>query len=111
MGKVDTKNIALEGTLWNGLLGFNMEYFHQVRKDILAQRNASVPGYTGLTLPNENLGKVKNQGFELSLSHLKHVGKDFNYNVGFNMTYTKIRLFILMKLLMFQNGKNERDIQ
>ena len=103
--KVDTKNIALEGTLWNGLLGFNMEYFHQVRKDILAQRNASVPGYTGLTLPNENLGKVKNQGFELSLSHLKHVGKDFNYNVGFNMTYTK------NKIIYFDEAANVPEWQ
>lgn len=90
--KVDTKNIALEGTLWNGLLGFNAEYFHQVRKDILAPRNASVPGYTGLTLPNENLGEVKNQGFELSLTHRNTIGSDFAYNIGFNMTYTKNKI-------------------
>ena len=90
--KVDTKNIGLEGSLWNGMLGFSAEYFYQVRKDILAARNASVPGYTGLSLPNENLGEVKNQGFELSFSHRNRIGRDFAYNMGFNMTYTKNKI-------------------
>ncbi len=37
--KVDTKNIALEGVLWNQSLNFVIEYFNQNRKDILTKKN------------------------------------------------------------------------
>lgn len=77
--KVDTKNIGIDGSLWNGMLGFTAEYFYQKRKDILTPKNASVPDYTGLTLPDQNIGEVSNQGFELLLSHRNRIG-----NVSYN---------------------------
>lgn len=86
--KVDSKNIAIDGTLWNGLLSFTAEYFYQNRTDILTPKQASIPEYTGLTLPDQNIGEVSNQGMELMLNHRNKVG-DFTYNVGGNFTYTK----------------------
>lgn len=86
--KVDTKNIAVDATLWNGLLSFTAEYFMQNRKDILTPKNASIPKYTGLTLPDQNIGEVDNKGFELMLNHRNRIGK-VNYYVGANFTYTK----------------------
>ncbi|MEZ3550714.1 MAG: TonB-dependent receptor [Muribaculaceae bacterium] len=85
--KVDTKNIGIDGSLWNGMLGFTAEYFYQKRKDILTPKNASVPDYTGLTLPDQNIGEVSNQGFELLLSHRNRIG-NVSYNASFNFTYT-----------------------
>lgn len=86
--KVDSKNIAIDGNLWNGMLGFTLEYFHQRRTDILTKKQASIPSYTGLILPDQNIGEVKNQGFELLLSHRNHIG-DVNYFVTGNMTFAK----------------------
>ncbi|MDE6077918.1 MAG: SusC/RagA family TonB-linked outer membrane protein, partial [Muribaculaceae bacterium] len=85
--KVDTKNIGIDGSLWHGLLGFTAEYFYQNRKDILTAKNASVPDYTGLTLPDQNIGEVSNQGVELMLTHRNRIG-DVNFNASFNFTYT-----------------------
>ena len=63
----DTWNIGTEGTFWNGLLGFEVEYFKTKRSNILAKRNASIPKYTGLIdLPNENIGRVQNQVWKYS---------------------------------------------
>lgn len=86
--KVDSKNIAVDATLWNGLLSFTAEYFYQNRTDILTPKNASIPSYTGLTLPDQNIGEVSNQGMELLVNHRNKVG-NVNYYLGGNFTYTK----------------------
>ena len=84
-----TYNIGLDGTLWKGKLGFEMEAFKTRRSNILCTRNASVPVYTGLTsLPDENIGIVDNKGFELQLSHAGRSG-DFIYNLSGNFLYAR----------------------
>ena len=45
---------------------------------ILITRNASIPTYSGLSLPAENLGKVKNHGFEVIGTYRDHAG-DFEW--------------------------------
>lgn len=89
--KVDSKNIALDGMFWDGKLGFTLEYFHQNRKDILTPKQASVPSYSGLSLPDQNIGEVNNQGVEIMLSHRSHIGS-VNYFVSGNFTYTKNKI-------------------
>jgi hypothetical protein len=55
----------------------------------LATRNASVPDYTGLTLPSENIGIVDNKGIEVSLTHRNNITKDLSYFIAGNFTYVK----------------------
>jgi len=47
-----------------------------------------VPVYTGLVLPNENIGIVENKGIEVELSHAKTIG-DFSWRVAGNMSYAR----------------------
>lgn len=89
--KVDSKNIAIDANLWNGLLGFTAEYFYQNRTDILTPKQASVPYYTGLSLPDQNIGEVSNQGVELMVTHHNHIN-DVNYHVSGNFTFTKNKI-------------------
>ena len=51
-------------------------------------RNASIPTYSGLSLPAENLGKVKNHGFEAIATYRDRAG-DFEWGVTGNVTYAK----------------------
>ncbi len=84
-----TYNIGLDGTLWKGKLGFEVEAFKTRRSNILCARNASVPVYTGLTsLPDENIGIVDNKGFEFQLSHAGRSG-DFIYNLSGNFLFAR----------------------
>lgn len=64
-----TFNIGFESTLWSGVLGIEFDFFKTRRSNILTKRTVVIPDYTGLTLPDENVGKVDNKGFELQLSH------------------------------------------
>ena len=86
--EVDTKNIGVDATFLNGKLTVSGEYFHQYRTNILTPKQASVPDYTGVILPDQNIGEISNQGVELSINHSNTVG-DFSYSVGGNITYTK----------------------
>jgi TonB-linked SusC/RagA family outer membrane protein len=84
----EISNIGLDGTLWRGLLGFNIDLFKQRRSNILAKRDLAVPANTGLTLPNENIGIVENKGIEIELNHSKVFG-DISYRVAGNVAFAK----------------------
>jgi TonB-dependent starch-binding outer membrane protein SusC len=77
-------NFGLDGTFWNGLLGFSVDIFKQRRSNILATRSLAIPSFTGLSLPNENIGIVENKGFEIDLSH-QNTFKKFSYRIDGNI--------------------------
>ncbi|MEO7047454.1 MAG: TonB-dependent receptor [Ferruginibacter sp.] len=90
----ETKNIGLDANLWKGGLSMSIDYFSSDRSQILITRTASVPDYTALSLPFENLGKVNNRGVELSLNHQGHL-KELSYNIGGNFTYNNNKVIFL----------------
>jgi len=81
-------NIGFDGELLNGKMKFSGDYFYNLRSNILAFRNASVPTSTGLTLPMENIGKVVNRGYEFQVSYGNNIG-DFSYEISVNGGYAK----------------------
>jgi len=83
-----TWNIGLDATLWKGLLGIEFDFFKTRREDILTRRTVVVPDYTGLSLPDENIGIVDNKGFELVLSHNNRIN-DFSYNISGNVSFAR----------------------
>ncbi len=86
-----SSNIGLDGSLWNNRLGFTIDVFRQSRSNILATRSLAVPVYTGLKLPNENIGVVENKGIELSLSTNHTIGA-VRYHISGNMGYAKNKI-------------------
>jgi TonB-dependent starch-binding outer membrane protein SusC len=98
-------NLGFESVLWKGLLSVNLDVFQSKRKNILTKKNASTPDYTGLTLPDVNIGTVENNGFEMELIHSKVVNNDFRYSVSGNMSYAK------NKVTFFDESPNVADYQ
>ncbi len=86
--KADMKNIGINFTMFHSKLSGDINYFYQKRSDILITRNASIPDAAGLTLPQENLGKVDNFGMELELNWNDKIG-EVSYNIGMNITQAK----------------------
>lgn len=89
--KQDTRNFGLDAVLLNNRLSVTVDYFRNVRKDILAPRNASVPLYTGLILPDENIGRTLNRGFDFIVNY-NGQARAVKYNVGANFTYAKSKV-------------------
>lgn len=84
--KAKTWNVGFSAQFLQGKFGLDFDYFQSHRNDILITRNASVPTYSGLSLPAENLGKVKNHGFEIVASYRDRAG-DFEWGATGNVTY------------------------
>ena len=84
-------NIGFDGQLFEGKFNFSFDYFYNLRTNILWTRNASVPATTGLTLPRENIGKVANQGFEITLGTKNTIG-DFMFGVSLNSSYNQNKI-------------------
>jgi len=90
----DMKNLGLSFAMMDYRLTGDINYFYQKREDILVARNASIPDAAGITLPQENLGKVDNFGWELQMGWNDKVGK-VNYNLGFNFTQAKNKIVFM----------------
>ena len=86
--KAKMYNIGLNFAMLDYRLTADINYFNQKREDILITRNASIPDAAGITLPQENLGKVDNFGYELDLGWTDKIGS-IDYNLGFNFTQAK----------------------
>ena len=79
-------NIGFDVNIKDRLLSISLDYFYEKRKNILITRSESVPQYTALSLPDENLGRVNNTGIELNLKHENNWG-EVKYFVGGTFTY------------------------
>lgn len=89
--KQKMQNLAVDASLWNGLLDFTVEVFKQRRENILASRGLAVPAFAAISLPNENFGVVENKGFEAILSTRKTIS-DFTYRVSANVAYNRNKI-------------------
>lgn len=89
--EVDTKNIGFESIFLDHKLNFDFQYFYSMRTNILTKKQASVPDYTGLTLPDQNIGEISNSGVEMSLIHKNKIGS-IDYYVGGNLTFARNKI-------------------
>lgn len=84
----NNSNIGLEGSVLGGKLTFEFDYFNNIRNKILMTSDATTPASAGFNLPPENLGKVKNRGWEFSVGYNNSIG-DLRYTVSVNGGYAK----------------------
>ena len=85
-------DIGFETKFLKNLIGLDFTYFNEERKNILATRGLSVPLSFGANLPVENIGKVRNRGVELVLTHNNRLSKDWSYFFSGNITYAKNKI-------------------
>lgn len=62
-------------------LQLSAELFYEMRTDILASGNGSIPSLIGVTPPVTNVGEVENKGAEASLMWRDEIGS-FRYHLG-----------------------------
>ncbi len=75
-------NVGLDAS-FAGHFHFEFDWFHQLRRDILAQPYATVPGFVGASygdlLPYMNVGEVSNRGFEALLRYTGKAGRNVTW--------------------------------
>ncbi|MDR1343867.1 MAG: TonB-dependent receptor [Tannerellaceae bacterium] len=91
-----TYDLGVDGTLFGGRLSFEMAYFQKDTRDLVME----VPTPPTLGIPYnryyDNIGKIKNTGFELSLSATPVASKGFTWQTDFNVTFVKNKVIELL---------------
>ncbi len=87
----DNLNIGLEMGLFEGALNLEVDYFKIKTTNILGRRIASIPAYTGLDLPDENIGEMENKGLDFSFRYNQNIG-ELGLGLGGTLTYAKNKI-------------------
>lgn len=88
-------NAGFDLEMFNSRLSLGFDYFINSRKDILALPNKTLPEYTGITPPAQNIGEFKNQGFEINLGFNGGRQGDLQYSFNFNFSNAENELVFI----------------
>lgn len=92
--KSESYNAAIDLGFFNNRLTFTVEYFNRKTTDMLL--NVPTVESAGLySSPMTNAGTVRNWGWEYEAKWRDNIGKDWHYEVGFNLSWIKNKVLSL----------------
>jgi len=89
-----SKNIGLDFGLFQNTLTGSFNYFHNITEDLLITKK--IAPSAGLLDPILNVGKIRNNGFELELKYSNN-SNPFQYQIGLNASTLKNKVLELAK--------------
>ena len=96
-------NIGLDFGFWNNRLSGTIEYFERRSKDLLFSKDL-VPS-SGFSSMDENIGAIKNYGWEFQISGYPIMTKDWKWKLSFNATTYKNKITSLPAEEMWSGNK------
>lgn len=110
-----TTDIGADFGFLRNRLNIEADYFMRKTTDIIVQ--LPIPSILGgITAPFENVGEMKNTGFEISAAWQDRIpASDFSYNIGVNLTYinnevTKFREGAPDQLYLVRDGYSYKTL-
>lgn len=79
-------NLGVDLGLFKGRINMTVDHFQSKNTDLLL--NVNIPSTTGFTNALQNIGEVKNRGWEFALNTVNFQGK-FNWETSFNLSTYK----------------------
>ena len=86
-------NAGIDFDLLNYRLHFSGDIFYEYRTGILIAPK-TLPAIIATSLPNMNLGKVDNRGFEVELGWKDHID-NFTYDINANVTFARNKILFM----------------
>lgn len=102
----DKQNYGIDAHFLNNRLSFTFDYFIEHRKGILISPQ-STPSIIATSLPNLNIGKVDNRGYEIALGWKDKLGKEFNYYVDANVSFARNKIIFKDEVPKLYDYMNE----
>ena len=90
-----SSNIGIDLKTLNNRLSFGFEYFSNLRKDILTLPNKTLPSYSGITPPAQNIGEFENKGLEVTAGFNGETNSGLTYNFTFNVSDSNNKLLFV----------------
>jgi len=82
--KVETIDVGIDVNMFNNRLDFVFDWYQRDTKGMLAP-GMEYPSVLGASAPLENSADLRTNGWELTMSWRDRIGKDWSYNIGFNL--------------------------
>ena len=98
-------NIGIDARFLNGRLGLTADWYNKKTKDLLVA--VPIDATTGFSTQMKNAGTVENKGVEVALTWNDKIGKEFQYNVGWNMAYNHNEVTKVNSNQKFNNGGSD----
>lgn len=80
-------NLGIDLGFFNERIGFTMDLYSKTTRDLLL--DATLPYTSGYVSAMKNIGKVRNQGIELTLNTVNIDKKNFKWSTNFNIAFNK----------------------
>ncbi|MBQ3070531.1 MAG: TonB-dependent receptor [Tidjanibacter sp.] len=80
-------NVALDLSMFQNRLQLTVEYYDKLTKDLLYQ--VSVPAVVGFEKAWDNVGSIRNRGFEIELTSHNLNNRNFKWDTNLNLSYNK----------------------
>ena len=98
-------DFGFDARFLGGRLGVVFDWYKKTTKDLLLQ--VPVSPTTGFSSQLKNAGTVQNTGVEFAINWRDQIGKDFEYNVSYNIAYNKNKVTEVNSSQKYNNGGND----
>ena len=88
-------NFGFDVEVLNSRVSLGFDVFKNTREDILTLPNKTLPEYSGITPPAQNIGEFENQGFELTLGFNNGNTGALKYNFTLNFSTSQNELVFI----------------
>ena len=88
-------NIGFDVELLNNQFTLGFDYFVNKREDILTLPNKTLPQYSGITPPAQNIGEFENKGFEVSAGYKGGQQGGLTYDISVNFSNSNNELVFI----------------
>ena len=98
-------DLGFDARFLGGKLGVVFDWYKKTTKDLLLY--VPVSPTTGFSSQLKNAGTVQNTGVEFAINWRDNIGKDFEYNIGYNIAYNKNKVTEVNSSQKYNNGGND----
>ena len=90
-----SQNFGFDLRAVNNRLSVGFEVFRNLREDILTLPNKTLPSYSGITPPAQNIGEFENRGIEVTAGFNGETNSGLTYNITFNVSDSNNKLLFV----------------
>ena len=80
-------DVGIDASVFNNRIRFTVDYYSRLTKNLLAL--GGLPGYVGFSSQQQNLGELKNSGFEVTITTKNIEKKNFRWSSSLNFASNK----------------------
>ncbi|WP_276499479.1 SusC/RagA family TonB-linked outer membrane protein [Pontibacter litorisediminis] len=110
-------NVGYDLSLFRGRVDLTVDVYRKTTEDVLL--NANLPYSSGLTsiyntaTAYKNIGRIRNEGLELSFNTINVQGQDFEWSTNFNISFNKNKVMELNEgqTALLQNVNFDTDFR